>query len=162
MRIELRKIDYSASLSQETTAFSADIWIDGIKEGHATNHGQGGPTLIEPLALSRRLDKHGKTLPIETIEGDPPFVFQPDGEWLVGAALNTWILRRDMKRALKKRILFTRSDQPGLFQSKVLKPVQLQHTLASSEIRQKWNVQVFLNLVPEEEAFRLYRDQGAG
>ena len=48
MRIELRKIDYSASLSQETTPFSADIWIDGIKEGHATNHGQGGPTLIGP------------------------------------------------------------------------------------------------------------------
>ena len=83
-------------------------------------------------------------------------MFQPDGEWLVGAALNTWILRRDMKRALKKRILFTRSDRPGLFQSKVLKPVQLQHRLASSEIRQKWNVKVFLNLVPEEEALRLY------
>lgn len=162
MRIELRKVDYSARLSEETSAFSADVWIDGVKVGQASNHGHGGPTTITPLNLSRRLDEYRKTLPARIIERDPPFVLQPDGEWLIEEALTDWILRRDMKRALRNRAFYTRSDKPGLFQTKVLKPVQLQQVLTSAEIRQKWNVQVFLNTVPEEEALRLFREQGAG
>ena len=162
MRIELRKVEYSARLSEETPAFSADIWIDGVWAGHARNHGQGGPTMIGPRALALRLDDYGRTLPADTVKGDLPFVVQPDGEWLIGKALNDWILRRDMKRALRNRVVFTRSDKPGLFQTAVLKPAQLQQTLASTAIRQKWNVQVFLNALPEEHALRLYREQGAG
>jgi hypothetical protein len=123
MQIELRKVEYSARLSEETSAFSADVWIDGVKAGQASNHGHGGPTLITPQALSQRLDAYGKTLPAKTIAGDPPFTLQPDGEWLIGEALTDWILRRDMKRALRNRVLYTRSDKPGLFQTKVLKPV---------------------------------------
>lgn len=162
MRIELRKVSYNASLSQDTSAFTADIWIDGKKAGQASNHGQGGPTLITPLALSVQLDTYGKTLPAERIESDPPFVLQPDGEWLVGKALTDWVLLRDMKRALRNRVLYTRNDKPGLFQTRVLKPAQLQQALTASDIRQKWHVQVFLNTLPEGEAFSLYREQAAG
>ncbi len=162
MRIELRKVEYSAQLSEETAAFSAEIWIDGQKAGHARNHGQGGPTLISPMSLGQRLDEHGKTLPVETVAGEPPFVVQPDGEWIVGGLLKDWILRRDLQRDLRNRALFTRTDKPGLFRSSVLKPAQLDQVLGSSAIREKWNVAVFLNQLPVDDALRLYREQGGG
>lgn len=162
MKIELRKVEYSARLSQETAAFAADIWIDGFKEGEARNDGHGGPTLISPGALSHRLDQHGKTLPAETIAGDPPFVLQPDGKWIVGGLLQDWIARRELKRLLKNKLLYTRTDRPGLFQTKILTPIQKASVLASPKIRADWNVDVFLNAVPDDEAFKLYRQDGAG
>lgn len=42
MQIELRRISYSAALSQETAAFSAEVWVDGEFAFHARNQGTGG------------------------------------------------------------------------------------------------------------------------
>jgi len=42
MKIELRRISYSAALSQETAAFSAQVWIDDELAFHARNQGAGG------------------------------------------------------------------------------------------------------------------------
>ena len=42
MQIELRRISYSAALSQETAAFSAEVWIEGELAFHARNQGTGG------------------------------------------------------------------------------------------------------------------------
>jgi len=42
MKIELRSINYSAALSQETSAYTADIYIDGELAFHARNQGTGG------------------------------------------------------------------------------------------------------------------------
>lgn len=44
MEIQLKNIKHSESLSQETNAFTADLWIDGVKIGPCDNHGTGGPT----------------------------------------------------------------------------------------------------------------------
>lgn len=46
MKVELRKVSINKRLSQETTCFSADIWIDGKKVGEAANRGHGGPNEI--------------------------------------------------------------------------------------------------------------------
>lgn len=45
MLIELRNVHYSAALSQETTAYAAEIWIDGELAFHARNEGTGGADL---------------------------------------------------------------------------------------------------------------------
>ncbi|MGI9376018.1 MAG: hypothetical protein ACR2PC_07995 [Tsuneonella suprasediminis] len=42
MKIELRRISYNAALSQETAAFTAEVWIDGELAFHARNQGTGG------------------------------------------------------------------------------------------------------------------------
>ncbi len=44
MVIELRKVQEYPRLSEETTAFSADLYIDGVKRGIAENEGKGGNT----------------------------------------------------------------------------------------------------------------------
>ena len=42
MKIELRRINYNPKLSEETNAYSAEIWIDGEHAFDARNQGQGG------------------------------------------------------------------------------------------------------------------------
>ena len=44
MKIELKKLKIAEHLSEETTAFSAEIFIDGVLAGYAKNSGQGGST----------------------------------------------------------------------------------------------------------------------
>jgi len=44
MNIELKNIKHFPSLSEETEAFTANIYINGIQAGHAKNSGHGGST----------------------------------------------------------------------------------------------------------------------
>lgn len=41
MKIEIRNLKISRSLSEETTAYTADIYVDGVKSFAASNHGHG-------------------------------------------------------------------------------------------------------------------------
>lgn len=93
MKIELRNVAYSAALSEETSNFHADIWIDGKKEGYAQNHGTGGATTVRPDALRVRLDEYGRTLPpvdVGTPTGTAPHMIVQDAEWIVDALLTDW------------------------------------------------------------------------
>jgi len=44
MKVELRSLKVHRDLSEETTAFSAVVFIDGTKAGDASNRGTGGQT----------------------------------------------------------------------------------------------------------------------
>ena len=44
MKIEIKNIKHSPSLSEETNAFTADIYVNGVKAGSAMNRGHGGCT----------------------------------------------------------------------------------------------------------------------
>src|SRR5690349_17465022 len=70
MKIELKNIHFSEQLSEETNAFSANVYIEGIKVGEASNRGRGGPTICK--AVDERGDKliiaaeaHCRSLPSE-------------------------------------------------------------------------------------------------
>lgn len=47
-KIELKKVKVAASLSEETVAYTADVYVDGKLFAHASNHGHGGPDLFHP------------------------------------------------------------------------------------------------------------------
>lgn len=49
MQIELRKLKLALYLSEETTAYSAEIWIDGELAFHASNQGHGGADLYRQI-----------------------------------------------------------------------------------------------------------------
>lgn len=42
MKIEIKNISYSERMSEETSCFSADLWVDGKKIGVISNRGTGG------------------------------------------------------------------------------------------------------------------------
>lgn len=48
MKIELKSLRISLAMSEETTAFTADVYINGVKAGYAKNQGCGGSTSTNP------------------------------------------------------------------------------------------------------------------
>lgn len=47
MKIELKNIKSHSSMSEETNAFSAALYVDGVKAGFVSNDGRGGNNRIE-------------------------------------------------------------------------------------------------------------------
>ena len=50
MQIVLKNLKVAASLSQETTAYTATVYVDGKPAFHASNHGTGGCDNYYPIA----------------------------------------------------------------------------------------------------------------
>ena len=67
MKIELKKIKFSEHLSEETNAFTAEIYINGKNAGYARNDGRGGCTDYHAHGGKRDLieqaEQHCLTLP---------------------------------------------------------------------------------------------------
>lgn len=53
MKLELKKVTFSEALSEETNAFTADVYLDGKLVATAKNTGQGGDTDIHAYAKPR-------------------------------------------------------------------------------------------------------------
>ena len=68
MKIELKKIEFSERMSEETNCFIADLYIDGVKAGECKNDGHGGCTDYYGIEkrqteLIRQAEEYCKTLP---------------------------------------------------------------------------------------------------
>lgn len=66
MKVELKNIKHCANLSEETNAFTANVYVDGKKVAYAKNDGQGGETIIHPFEGKRdelvKIEKYFKEL----------------------------------------------------------------------------------------------------
>lgn len=47
-KAELRKVKIARNMSEETTAFTADLWFNGELIGYCKNSGLGGATFVTP------------------------------------------------------------------------------------------------------------------
>ncbi len=99
MNIELKRFTSNARLSQETTAFAADVWVDGLKVGHAENDGHGGATIVhlDPTVRSK-VEAHGKTLVPEEYKS-----FTSGAEWVVDQLVEA-ILQKKAEAAFAKKV----------------------------------------------------------
>lgn len=97
MNIELKRFTTNARLSQETTAFAADVWIDGKKVGSAQNDGQGGCTIVrlDPSVLAK-VDSHGKAL----VPAEYKAVMS-GAEWIIDQLVEAELVKREDKRIAK-------------------------------------------------------------
>ncbi|MEI6282076.1 MAG: hypothetical protein WCP82_05080 [Alphaproteobacteria bacterium] len=167
MKIELKNFKYAAFASQETNCFSADVWIDGKKAGWAENQGHGGPTNIGPNTLVNALDKHAESLPyVVTGMKDPhdptkPFTYPQTSETIIDEVVSAFLMERDLTKALKKRVLFTLKDKPGIYETKTMTAVHMTNMLkAIAEGKLKLSrepVDKILNNIPLAEALELYK-----
>ena len=90
MKIELKNIKVYSDMSEETTAFSADIFINGRKAGYAKNDGRGGctehhsyPSFFETMRSAELF-----------IAEQPDIVYPADdimGELIVKSNMENWI-----------------------------------------------------------------------
>ena len=115
MKITLKNLKVAEFASEETTCFSATLFLDGKRAMTVRNAGHGGSHFMEPLngardkfrAAQRQLDAAAAASPLVDLGfGDGGADFQPDADWLISMALEEALHLKDMKRILKKVVGF--------------------------------------------------------
>lgn len=165
LKIELKNVKHSDFASEETNCFEATIYVDGKRAGTARNEGQGGSTWVEPAELRERLNAYGQTLPkvvtdMTVGKAGEKFEYQPDAESIIDDLLTEYLIRRDLKRDLAKRILYV--DAAGTVKmTKTFPAATLQGFLAKPDaVKAKLNATQILNLLPFEEALKITKAAG--
>ena len=105
MKVELKSVKVMESLSEETTCFSANIYIDGKKVGTAENRGQGGPTdyhINDPKVLAE-FQAYGKSLPDKEVSlgGGQSFIMKMDAEAVIDELVHDYLVKKDEARITK-------------------------------------------------------------
>jgi len=98
VNIELKRFTTNARLSQETTAFAADVWIDGKKAGHAENDGRGGATVVRlDPSVRDQVEAHGKALVPAEYKS-----FTGGAEWIVDQLVEAELQKKSDKLFARK------------------------------------------------------------
>lgn len=115
MTYELRKVKIARNLSEETTAFTAELWLDGRKVADCSNHGQGGSTGLFYVSPEDR-DAHEAfcaAQPNITSKWNPDGL-KFDADLHVGELLSDYDLTQTFKRKCRKNVLFILTERkPG-------------------------------------------------
>ena len=160
MKIELRGIKYSAFASQETICYEASIYIDGVRVGTVDNDGRGGSDNVHPWEVAERIDEYAKTLPKFTCEwidpatGNPGEIHQ-NHEIIFGELMNDHLMKKDLKRFLASKILYTSDGK--LYATNAKSASELKIALAKPDLKQQLKADVILNLLPFDEALQTFR-----
>jgi hypothetical protein len=155
MKIELKALKYSDFASQETHCFHANIYIDGKKAGWAENHGHGGMTSIHPHQLYTTIRQCTDKIPPRfVIYGDKEMSIDTSPDSYVDELVTLALHERDLKRAMKTRILFTRENQ--VFETQKLPAAQMAADLKNPHLKDRLKADKILNLLPMGEALNLY------
>lgn len=158
-RITIKKFKESKSLSEETMAYTADVYFDGKKVGRAVNRGHGGMTMVDPYDGTqeglRAADAWARENPLPVgggnVEGKPhDFKTSDLGEYADELAYRESVAG-DLRRALSKRVLMLKPDgkiyecrpKPGA----TLDPAAVARMVPDAKV---------LNLMPFDEALALY------
>jgi hypothetical protein len=120
MIIELKRFTTNARLSQETTAFVADIWVDGKKAGHAQNDGHGGATIVRlDPSVRDQVEAYGKTLVPDEIKG-----YASGAEWIVDQLVEAELQKRH-DRSFAKKIANADAKEKALCEKRGLHAARL-------------------------------------
>lgn len=129
MKIELKRFSTNARLSQETTAFAADVWVNGKKAGSAENDGHGGATLVRlhlvDPATRDRIEAHGKTL----VPAEFKSVASYEGagtEWIVDQLVEAELQKKAAK-AFAKKIANADAKEKALCEKLGVRAARLRH-----------------------------------
>ena len=155
MKIELKALKYSDFASQETHCFQANIYIDGKKAGWAENNGHGGMTSIHPHQLYTTIRQCTDKIPPRIVKyGDTEMSIDTSPDSYIDELVTLALHERDLKRAMKTRILFTRKNQ--VFETTKFSAAQMAVDLASPHLKERLKADQILNLLPMGEASNLY------
>lgn len=110
MKIELKKFSFSERMSEETNAFTADVFVDGVKVAAAKNYGHGGNTDYHAYpgqeSLLKKVEDYCKGLPKHTYpamyEGDKPLTVDMDLETMIDNLVDEQLKLKEQKKMEKK------------------------------------------------------------
>lgn len=155
MKIALKKISHNSSLSEETNAFTADLYVDGKKIGVVRNQGHGGCDFFhgDQAAYDKANAWCSLNMPRSTVNG-----LDLGPACLEGAyndILEDWIFQKDLKASLRSRIVFLRNGEIYASKFKGVRKIQDEHI----EIFKKNGPahDLILNELTFEEALGVYK-----
>lgn len=108
MNIELKKVQFSEHLSEETNAFTANLYVDGKHLGYIRNDGRGGNTDVyhnkpEHKEKFREVEEYCKTLPPRTYTfNGQEHSFDMNLENFVDELFEHWLKRKENKKKERK------------------------------------------------------------
>ncbi|WP_375262499.1 hypothetical protein [Palleronia sp.] len=151
MKIELKSIKYAAFSSEETSCYSATLYVNSKKIGTVSNDGHGGPDrFYGDHAAFAAADAWCKAnLPRWQMNDQS---FETDLEMRCGQLVDEWLVARDLKTALRTKVLLRDTD--GL----IYQVRHRGHVSATVEaVKERHPGAAILNTLPFEEALKLYR-----
>lgn len=128
INLELKNIKHMESLSEETNCYRADLYLDGKKVAAVSNHGHGGCDNEHWFDRAAEATVHAyfKSLPERAasfeISAGVPYMMQPTLEDWCSEILTEWLIQRDYKRQISRKVVTT--DGKSEWSWKV-KPAQL-------------------------------------
>ena len=133
MNAELRKVKVYDGMSRETTAFNAELWIDGKLAAHVENAGGGGPNFLRWVdmmhgksAFQKAFDAWTEALPPVPVEdewaterGFGPMAM--DAELWIGEEVERIAWEQQLRRACGRNTLI-RLEGDGTNEWRTFKP----------------------------------------
>lgn len=95
-------------MSQETTAFTANVLLDGVKIGEAQNNGHGGCNTIYPPAAYQKVEEVAKTMPDYEIQG---VTMKMDADLLLCTLIERHEGSLQLKKMMKTKIVTVKGGQ---------------------------------------------------
>lgn len=114
MKIELKNVEFSKGLSEETNAYAATVWVDGKRSFEVKNSGHGGCDMqyqVGDLTL-REIDAACAVEypPLDMSEYDMEDV-PADLEAVCGQLLEEYLILRDVRRVMRTSIVFIEDNK---------------------------------------------------
>jgi len=168
IKITLKNVKHSEFASHETNCFQATVYVDGKPFCGAENSGQGGGDNYFPLKggkhneLSKRIAEIDLNLLKELGEHDTivsPFNSfsspKKTFEYMVGDALTEWLVSKDLKKLLAKRVVWVADGK--LLQTQAAKSTAIKDRWMNEIINEKTTDEV-LNMLPFDKAISVYAE----
>ena len=160
MKLELKNIKHSEFASHETFCYEANLYVNGKPFAHVSNDGQGSADYL--YRDDRFLDGEAwnKCHALVKIHCADKFRWKLGDGWREGSIeiacselMTNYLIRKDLNKALKEPCYLDNnqivsynvsSKRPKIFD-------QLRRQLKKPEL-------VFLNELPKDEAFKMFRE----
>jgi hypothetical protein len=120
MELTLRNVKIAQHLSQETTAYTGTVYIDGKKAGNVRNDGHGGSDIVDwtDYGLSAAYLEWLKAEPMPRPDvNDPEKVWLVEPEWkleiVLGEALAKFEEQQWFKTKCRKKTVFRLTTDEG-------------------------------------------------
>lgn len=156
MKIELRKIALHKGLSEETPAYTADVYADGVLVCHVKNEGHGGCDYQYPAKGKTRKDidvveAFCKALPKVSFHGRE---LGQSLEMICHTQVWDQDLVKTVKRDLSSKVMFTKKDGK-LYQIKAKGDADKQKVIAF--VKSKADTVSVLNEMSLPDAVAIYK-----
>ena len=164
MKIEIKNIKHAANLSEETPAYTATVYVDGVAMVDVRNDGCGGCDSQYPRKgfgyddLKRVETWITENIPSEMVDfGDQElFESKPDLESVCQDAVADKLIAGDLKRALRSKVLFIKKADGPLFEIrfKGVRKIEDKHIGA---VKKKNPEAIILNCLAGTDALEIYK-----